>query len=64
MASSDDLIKYITQRVVSYMGTPKEERRRRMAKEPWSTRWFGMLPFSMSLWKEDVVEKTRKRRRR
>lgn len=65
MASSNDLIKYITERVVTYMDTPKEERKQvQRPKEPWSVRWFGMIPFSVSLWKEEVVTKkgTKKRR--
>ncbi|KKO52768.1 YqzE family protein [Paenibacillus sp. DMB20] len=60
MASSDELIKYITERFVSYMDTPKEARKRKQGREPWSTRWFGMIPFSVSLWKEDLVSKTKK----
>ncbi|CAI6027945.1 hypothetical protein PAECIP112173_00520 [Paenibacillus sp. JJ-100] len=54
MAKSDELVKYITQRVVHYIDTPKDERKERRAqsrrKEPWSMRWFGMLPFAISLW--------------
>ena len=51
MAKSDELVKYITQRVVHFMDTPKEERRgRSKVKEPWAMKWFGMLPFAVSLW--------------
>ncbi|MGF9695415.1 MULTISPECIES: YqzE family protein [Paenibacillus] len=51
MAKSDELVKYITQRVVHFMDTPKEERKgRTKAKEPWAMKWFGMLPFAVSLW--------------
>ncbi|MDO7905975.1 YqzE family protein [Paenibacillus sp. JX-17] len=50
MASSDDLVKYITQRVVTYMEMPREERKNTRNKEPWTVKWFGMIPFSMSLW--------------
>lgn len=64
MASSDELIKYITERFVSYMDTPKEARKRKQSREPWTTRWFGMIPFSVSLWKEDLVSKTKKRYKR
>ncbi|NMO95342.1 YqzE family protein [Paenibacillus lemnae] len=61
MASSDELIKYITQRVVRYIDTPKEIRKSKPKRETWSTRWFGMIPFSMSLWKEELVTKTQTR---
>lgn len=61
MASSNDLIKYITERVVTYMDTPKAERKQVRKKEPWTVRWFGMIPFSVSLWKEDVTSKKRKK---
>ncbi|MCM3205261.1 YqzE family protein [Paenibacillus illinoisensis] len=51
MAKSDELVKYITQRVVHFMDTPKEERKgRSKIKEPWAMKWFGMLPFAVSLW--------------
>jgi len=52
----EDLIKYITQRVVTYMDTPVEARRERQmerknrAKESWQTKWFGMVPFGVKMW--------------
>lgn len=53
MASKrDDLVKYITERVVTYIGTPREKRKARhsvKAKEPWTVRWFGMVPDSLRL---------------
>lgn len=58
MAKSDDLVKFITQRVtervVTIMEVPREERRQnredsRKPKEPWSVRWFGMLPFAFHM---------------
>lgn len=63
MASGDELIKYITERVVHFIDTPKDVRRQAKVKESWTTRWFGMIPFSMSLWKEDVTTKRKKKRR-
>lgn len=66
MAGSNDLIKYITERVVTYMETPKEERKHRkqiQEKPPWTVRWFGMIPFSVSLWKEDITSRKSKKRR-
>lgn len=51
MSKGDELVKYITERVVDYIETPKEERRsRNKPKEPWSSKWFGMIPLGISLW--------------
>lgn len=51
MASGDELVKYITEKVVGYIETPKEERTRGQAvKQPWTQTWFGMVPMSVSLW--------------
>lgn len=50
-AKGDELVKYITERVVDYVETPKEVRRERSrGKQSWSQTWFGMIPFSISLW--------------
>lgn len=51
MAKSDDLVKYITQQVVTYIDTPREVRQQVKAmskghRESWQTRWFGMLPLA------------------
>ncbi|ANE48261.1 hypothetical protein SY83_20420 [Paenibacillus swuensis] len=53
MAKGEDLIKYITQQVVTYIDTPKEIRhqaRNTARKEPWESKWFGMIPISLKLW--------------
>ncbi|BFH69783.1 hypothetical protein J27TS7_57010 [Paenibacillus dendritiformis] len=56
MAKGQDLIKYITQQFVTYIDTPVEARRERRlerknrGKEPWQTKWFGMVPFSVQMW--------------
>ncbi|RXZ78782.1 YqzE family protein [Paenibacillaceae bacterium] len=55
MASGSDLLKYMTERVVQYMDTPKEERKRmktmvKAQKEPWLTKWFGMAPMGIIVW--------------
>ena len=63
MANSNDLIKYITERVVTYIDTPKEVRKKGRGKEPWTVRWFGMIPFSLSLWKDDLASKRSRKRR-
>ncbi|UPK46086.1 YqzE family protein [Paenibacillus pabuli] len=63
MAKSDELVKYITERVVHYIDTPKDERRRTKTKEPWAMKWFGMIPFAVSLWvgkKEKAIKSERK----
>ncbi|GAB6926369.1 hypothetical protein JCM10914A_03520 [Paenibacillus sp. JCM 10914] len=61
MASGDELIKYITERVVHYIDTPREVRRKAKVKEAWTTKWFGMIPLSVSIWKQDVTSKRKKR---
>lgn len=48
MASSNDLIKYVTQEVVRYIDTPKQHRKEKV-KENFSSRWFGMIPFSIKM---------------
>jgi hypothetical protein len=61
----DELVQYITEKVVHYMETPKAERKMnrklRRAKEPWLSRWFGVVPFALSMWL-DKWKKKRKRR--
>lgn len=45
-----ELIKFLTQRFVQYLEMPREERRRRrQVKEPWTVRWFGMIPLSLRM---------------
>ncbi|MBE9915473.1 YqzE family protein [Paenibacillus donghaensis] len=60
MANGDELVKYITERVVTFMETPKEERRRNKAKEPWSEKWFGMIPLGLTLMKRQSSGKKQK----
>ncbi len=61
MAKGDELVKYITERVVDYVETPREVRRERSkGREPWANRWFGMIPFSLSLWFGQLPRKRRK----
>ncbi|MNJ58961.1 hypothetical protein D3C77_546200 [compost metagenome] len=53
MAKGDELIKYITERVVDYIETPKDIRQSRTpvkVKESWSSKWFGMIPISLGIW--------------
>lgn len=54
MAKGNDLIRYMTEQMVDYMGKPKEERKSKgKRKEPWQTKWFGMLPLGVSMWAKD-----------
>lgn len=52
--STNDYVKFVTQQVVTYMNNPKEDRvqkrlQRRLEKEPFLKRWFGVIPLSISL---------------
>lgn len=52
----DKLVKYMAERLVRYLETPAEERKRlkrerAMAKPGWSYRWFGLLPLALAQWK-------------
>ncbi|MFY4776296.1 YqzE family protein [Metabacillus sp. RGM 3146] len=52
--STNDYVKYLTQQVVKYMDTPKEERKqqkrkRKDEKSPLMSKWFGVLPFGFIL---------------
>jgi hypothetical protein len=62
MAKIDDLIKYITERVITYFETPKEVRKQtrvsqKEQKEQWQYRWFGMLPLALRMWCRYVRKK-------
>lgn len=61
MAKGNDLIRYITEQVVDYMMKPKEERKsiKDREKEHWQTKWFGMLPFGVSMWAKDKKKEAR-----
>ncbi|WP_018750664.1 YqzE family protein [Paenibacillus sanguinis] len=62
MAKGDELVKYITERVVDYVETPREVRRERSKpREPWTQRWFGMIPFSLSLWAKELPKVNRRK---
>ncbi|TVX92619.1 YqzE family protein [Paenibacillus agilis] len=60
MAKKEDLIKYITKQVVTYVDTPQSERQerrkeqRKRPREHWMVRWFGLVPFSIGMWTEHV----------
>ncbi len=51
----EDWIKYMTEKLVVYVETPREVRKQKrsdhkQAKEPWLTRWFGVPGMSMLIW--------------
>ncbi|SEN06579.1 YqzE family protein [Lihuaxuella thermophila] len=56
-----DWISYLIKRMIWYMETPRTERKaiKASTREPWSVRWFGMIPFSMKMY----VDKQRSRLR-
>ncbi|MGP4042337.1 YqzE family protein [Gracilibacillus sp. D59] len=52
--ASNDYVKYMTQRIVKYMDTPKDERKklreeRKKQEIAYSNKWFGVLPFAFRL---------------
>ncbi|GGN63916.1 MULTISPECIES: YqzE family protein [Oceanobacillus] len=52
--STNNYLKFITEEIVKYMNSPREERkeRRKTDKQEESVvlnRWFGILPFSFKL---------------
>ncbi|MFC5452490.1 YqzE family protein [Paenibacillus aestuarii] len=62
MAKSDDLVKYITLQVISYMETPKDVRKQakvaiKEQRESWQTRWFGLMPMAASMLFKQVRRK-------
>ncbi|MBD7967097.1 YqzE family protein [Paenibacillus gallinarum] len=64
MAKGNDLIRYITEQVVEHMEKPKEERKSsRKRKEPWQTKWFGMLPFGVSMWASEKKKEVRSKKK-
>ncbi|OMF37035.1 hypothetical protein BK133_07435 [Paenibacillus sp. FSL H8-0548] len=55
MANSDEYVKYMTEQLVTYLDTPRAERKQtrssaKALREPWLTRWFGWGPVSVILW--------------
>lgn len=55
MMAKDDIVTILTEKLVNYVETPKAQRKevrraKQEVKEPWSIRWFGMIPLSLSIW--------------
>ncbi|WP_248925035.1 YqzE family protein [Paenibacillus hamazuiensis] len=51
----EELVQYITERVVAYFDTPREVRKQarqnqKTVREDWVYRWFGLVPFSLKMW--------------
>lgn len=48
----DDYLKYMTEKAVAYWSPGAAELRqaRKQQREPWATRWFGVLPLGVSMW--------------
>jgi hypothetical protein len=61
----DELVKYITERVVAYMKLPRDVRRRSKASVNgrWDVRWFGMVPLAVAMWARGLRRLWRSRRR-
>jgi hypothetical protein len=57
--SFKDWITYMIQKMVWFMETPKQDRKaiRSAKREPWSYRWFGMIPLSMRIAAKKVRKK-------
>ncbi|BCU82330.1 hypothetical protein JIR001_21130 [Polycladomyces abyssicola] len=59
--SSKDLIRMMLERMIWYVETPKQERKQlQKKKEPWTLRWFGMLPISLSMMMNKRKERIRR----
>lgn len=64
MAKGDEYVKYVAEQFVTYMETPREERRQirtsaKARREHWLTRWFGYGPMSIMLWWRGRIERHR-----
>ncbi|WP_239615384.1 YqzE family protein [Cohnella mopanensis] len=53
---SSEYLKYMTEKVVKYIDSPTEadaeetKPNRKISREPWLTRWFGMAPMGIMMW--------------
>ncbi len=50
--AGNDFIRHMTQQVVSYLDKPRDQRKqirnsRKGGKQPFLTKWFGILPFAL-----------------
>jgi hypothetical protein len=65
--STNDYVKFVTQQFVSYMNSPKQDRKqkrqqRRSEREPFLNRWFGVLPLSIALLYQKNADKKHEKR--
>ncbi|MFD1736522.1 YqzE family protein [Bacillus salitolerans] len=52
--SFNDLLKFVTQQLVTYLDSPKDQRKqvkraRKSSKTPLVSRWFGVVPFGFMM---------------
>ncbi|WP_310549892.1 YqzE family protein [Paenibacillus glufosinatiresistens] len=60
MASDgEELVRFITEKMVVAMDRPRTAERERPVRQPWSQRWFGMLPLGWSVWRASREERRR-----
>ncbi|WP_372663741.1 YqzE family protein [Cohnella sp.] len=61
---SSEYLKYMTERVVSYLDSNgiEEEKKsdKKISREPWLTRWFGVLPMGLMMWWGQKADKKNK----
>ncbi|MFC5529217.1 YqzE family protein [Cohnella yongneupensis] len=54
MGDNADYLKFMTEKVVSYLDKSPEaaqtRQERKQLREPWVTRWFGVVPLGVSMW--------------
>lgn len=55
MAGGKDYVKYVTEKLVTYVETPAEQRKQakssaKAVREHWLKRWFGWGPMGIILW--------------
>jgi hypothetical protein len=64
MAKGDEYVKFMTEKLIAYIETPREERKQtnvlaKSRREHWLTRWFGWGPMSIMLWWRGRAERHR-----
>jgi hypothetical protein len=58
-----EYLKYVTEQVVSYMEAPAnedEKKHKKVSREPWLTKWFGVAPMGLMMWWNNKVDKKNK----
>ncbi|TVY04341.1 YqzE family protein [Cohnella terricola] len=61
---SSEYLKYMTERVVSYMERSEDEETSppKKSREPWLTKWFGVAPLGLMVWWMNRTESRNKTR--